>query len=66
MQLINCPMQINILDFGPLFGGDDPAAAILLTFRSIADAVAAHELLMELHHKNEWPPFALEFVDKDM
>ena len=66
MQLINCPMQINILDFGPLFGGDDPAAAILLTFRSIADAVAAHELLMELHHKNEWPPFALEFVGQDV
>ena len=66
MQLINCPMQISILDFGPLFGGDDPAAAIALTFRSIAAAVAAHELLMELHHKNEWPPFALEFVGQDL
>ena len=66
MQLINCPMQIAVLDFGPLFGGDDPAAAILITFRSIADAVAAHELLMELHHKNEWPPFALEFVTQDI
>jgi hypothetical protein len=66
MQLINCPMQISILDFGPLFGGDDPAAAIALTFRSIAAAVAAHELLMELHHKNEWPPFAVEFVGQDL
>jgi hypothetical protein len=66
MKLINCPMQINVVDLGPLFGGDDPAAAILITFRSIADAVAAHELLMELHHKNEWPPFALEFVTQDI
>ena len=66
MQLINCPMQIAVLNFGPFFGGDDPAAAIVLTFRTIAAAVDAHELLMELHHKNEWPPFALEFVGQDV